>query len=133
MTTINHQRGFVLSRWLLAIVLLGVIAFGATVIGPTYWDYGRAVEVVDISLTEANSESVSTLSDEQFADLSTATRRQIMRRLQDRGLAFITAEQIQIERDLNQEMVVVLRYEDRRGLLANLDYVARFNYRTDGL
>lgn len=131
------QQGFVLSRWLLALTLIGVMAFLALTIGPAYWDHGRVVEIVDTSLAEATdnrSDAVmAALSPAEFEGLATTTRRNIVRRLNERGLTFVQPEQIQVERGLNQEMVIMIRYADRRVLFANIDYVANFDYRTDGL
>lgn len=125
-TPINRtQTGFVLSRWLLVLFVIGLLAFVAITFAPAYLDQGRLIEAVEVSLPENDGQD---LSDAEFQQLANNTKREILLRLKDLQ---ITEADIRVERNYQKKLVVIVRYETRRPLIANLDYLAMFNYRSD--
>ncbi len=117
MRTIGKQRGITLLGFILVMAVVGIFAFVGFKLFPVYAEYYSAVTDLKASCREPDAPSASV---------------QDMRNKLDRRFNISYVENIKTSRDVKLVKVgdvksINIKYEVRRPLIYNLDFVAKFD------
>ncbi|MFO7857928.1 MAG: DUF4845 domain-containing protein [Ectothiorhodospiraceae bacterium] len=110
-----HQRGVTLVGWLLILALLGIAVLLVLRVGPVYMEQWTVSSIVD-----------DVAGDPELADAGVReVQRGVRRRMQVNTVSDAAREAVVVERS-GENIVIVVEYEQRFPLVANLDGVASF-------
>lgn len=122
MNSLKSQHGM---SWFSMLILIGMIGFfivSGIKLGPTYMQYGTIKSVMDDIAKDP------TLSNKPFTIIWNA----INKRLDVNGISYIKKENVQYVRsDGSGPSRVIVKYEVREPLMANIDTVLKFEHSVD--
>lgn len=111
----HRQRGISFIGFIVVLAVVGFLLFLGMRIGPTYMEY----------VTIRNA--VKTVANQPPSADPGAIREAIRRQMQIDYSANFRPEFVRVQRD-SSGASIVLKYEIRKPLIYNLDFVARFEY-----
>lgn len=117
MLTRHRQTGMTMIGWLILLAILGFFALAGLRLMPAYLEYMSVVSAVGGVAEESTLDSTPG-----------QIRESIRRRFVVNDVSTINERDIQIKRD-DGEMFLVVDYEARRPLIANIEALVVFNRR----
>lgn len=120
MHTPYGQRGMGLVGWMLSLIVFGFVVLVSLKLIPVYID-GYKV----------SSSMESLRSDTEPATSLAEVRARLLKRLDINMVDTVTARDISLRRDANNEVAVNVNYEVRKPLLGNIDVVISFDKTTE--
>ena len=111
----SRQRGVALVGWLLILALLGIAVLLVLRVGPVYMEQWTVSSIVD-----------EVAEDPEMADAGVRdVQRGVRRRMQINTISDAARDALVVERR-GENIVIIVEYEQRFPLVANLDGVASF-------
>ena len=116
---INKQRGLTAISWIVVIAFVGVQGLMALRIAPLYMNFNSAKTVMESLKTDPEVRGVSTKKIRTF----------LRKRLDVNGLYELRDSKDAFKFSKSKKgLLLTLHYEERGPIIANLEFVATFNY-----